>query len=40
MKNRTDNEMRKDDAREISNLKQVSVRKKQGGETNGMNHKQ
>ena len=38
--NRIDNEICEDDAREISNLEQVSVRKKQWGETDGMNHKQ
>ena len=40
MKNRTDNEMRKNDAKKLSNLEQVSVRKEQGGEVKGMNQNQ
>ena len=38
--NQTDNEIHKNDAREISNLEQVSVRKEQKDEANEMNHKQ
>ena len=38
--NQTDNEIHKNDAREISNLEQIGVRKEQGNEANEMNHKQ